>query len=68
MHRCDGSDVLFLSRGCSRCARPLPRGGGAADWLLCDACLRAADANITAKRSILLPQPEPDSGALSALA
>jgi hypothetical protein len=65
----DGGDILAVNGGrCSRCGRPLPFGGGLAEWLLCDTCLHAANADIAAKRSILLPQAARNADALSAVA
>ena len=68
MHGHDGAEIMAVSGGrCSRCMRPLPVGNGPAEWLLCDSCLRAADADITTKRSILLPQSQRSADVLSAV-
>ena len=64
----DGASVFMISSSrCSRCARPSASHDDIVERTICVACLRAADADIAAKRSILLPQPEPGADALSAV-
>ncbi len=64
MYAGHGHDVFAISsRRCARCGSPL--GAGASEHQFCTSCLRAADADIAMKRSILLPS-EHDADFLSA--
>jgi hypothetical protein len=57
-------DIFVIgTRRCARCTSPL--GAGASEHQFCTSCLRAADADIAMKRSILLPS-EQDADTLSA--